>query len=138
MQFHPTLCKAFRLTVHFIEKNWLFVNWAAKFIDGQQSYLFGWQKIYFFGQLFYFFMQLNSFMGSNFSNIKTGVANLRPKKNFLQNYEFSCTNLRQPKKFIAKRGRFFIQNVRDVVYLFRQKFKKIIFQKVFHKLLMNS
>jgi hypothetical protein len=29
---------------------WLFVNWAAKFIDGQQNYLFGLQKIYFFGQ----------------------------------------------------------------------------------------
>jgi hypothetical protein len=29
---------------------WLFVNWAAKFIDGQQNYLFGQQKIYFFGQ----------------------------------------------------------------------------------------
>jgi hypothetical protein len=28
----------------------LFVNWAAKFIDGQQNYLFGQQKIYFFGQ----------------------------------------------------------------------------------------
>jgi hypothetical protein len=32
--------------------NWLFVNWAAKFIDGQQNYLFGQQKIYFFGQPF--------------------------------------------------------------------------------------
>jgi hypothetical protein len=31
---------------------WLFVNWAAKFIDEQQNYLFGQQKIYFFGQPF--------------------------------------------------------------------------------------
>jgi hypothetical protein len=30
----------------------LFVNGAAKFIDGQQNYLFGQQKIYFFGQPF--------------------------------------------------------------------------------------
>ncbi len=30
----------------------LFVNWAAKFIDGQQNYLFGQQKIYFFGKPF--------------------------------------------------------------------------------------
>jgi hypothetical protein len=35
---------------HINNKKWLFVNWAAKFIDGQQNYLFEQQKIYFFGQ----------------------------------------------------------------------------------------
>jgi hypothetical protein len=43
--------KRLKVTVFFL----LFVNWAAKFIDGQQNYLFGQQKIYFIGQQFYFF-----------------------------------------------------------------------------------